>query len=223
MGITQSDLLFKYTGTGSASNPEQSLGGTLSPNTIASGVANNIFDDVTGDEASTGVQHFRAIGIHNTSTTHIFMNTKAYISGYTRASGTFDVIYFGTERPSGTGGDPDGTIQTISAETVEPTGITWYAEGSPSQTITISGKDYDGSIGPNDWSAIWLQRSVPANAEAYSNRSCTLVIRGETSASPLREVEVVFVIHWDDTNFRVEQIGDLKPFEARIFDPKEKM
>ena len=207
MPITSSDLLFKYTGSGSTANPELSLGGTLSTNTIPSNVNNNIFDDVTGSESSLGAQHYRAIGIHNTLDTHIWMNTSIRVDGYVRAASNYDVIYFGVEQPQGTVGTPEGTIQTISSETVEPSGISWTAEGTPSAWVQISGKDYTGSIGPDDWAGIWLQRSIPAGAAAFNNRSCTIRVQGETSASPDRfTVSAVFVVHWTDTEFKVEKV-----------------
>jgi len=200
MPITSSDLLYKYTGTAGTTNPETALGGSLSLNTIPSGVANNIFDNVTGDEASSGIQHFRAIGIHNTIATHVWMNTSIRVDGYTRAASNNDVIYFGVEKPSGTIGNPLGTISTIAAETVNP-GVSWTAEGAPSAWVAISGASFTNSIGVDDWAGIWLQRSVPAGAAAFSNRACTVKVQGETSASPfVYQVESKFVVHWDRYN-----------------------
>lgn len=209
MPITESDLKFKYTGTGSSVNPELSLGGTCSPNTIPSGISNNIFDDVTGSESSLGATEYRAIGIHNTLATHIWLNTSIRVEGYTRAASNYDVIYFGVERPSGAGGSPDGTIQTIASTTHAPTGISWTAEGAPSAWVALSGKDYVGSIGADDWAGIWLMRSVPAGAAAYSNRSCTIVCQGETSASPLLyKVVTKFRVDWNGSDFKVSRIFD---------------
>jgi len=207
MPIAESDLLFKYTATGSTTNPALSLGGTLGTNTIPSGVANNIFDDVTGDEALTGRVEYRAIGIHNTKAGYTWMNTKAYITGYTRSGSNYDVISFGTERPAGAGGNPDGTIQTIANDTTAPSGISWVDEGSPSSTVTVSGKDYTGSVGADDWAGFWLRRSVPASAAAYNNRSCTLRVEGETSASPyIYRIITDFKISWDRNAFNVEKV-----------------
>ena len=62
MGITASDLYFKYTALGTTVNPELSLGDSISLATIPTGLDNNLFDDVTGDESSLGEQHYRAIG-----------------------------------------------------------------------------------------------------------------------------------------------------------------
>jgi len=210
--ITESELLFKYTGSGSTTNPELSLGGTCSTNTIPSGVANNIFDDVTGAESASGKTEYRAIGIHNSNTTHVWMNTSIRVEGYVRSTVTPDTISFGVEKPQGTGGDPEGTIQTIASETVAPSGISWTEEGSPSAWVQISGKDYTGSIGPDDWAGIWLRRVVPAGASAFNNRSCTIKVQGETSASPeIHKVETVFVVHWTDSLFTVEKVlGDLE-------------
>jgi hypothetical protein len=208
MPITSNDLYFKYTKTGTTVNPELALGGSLNPNTIPSGVANNIFDDVTGNESSLGAQEYRAIGIWSSLSTHIWMNTSIQITGFSRAASTYDVIYFSPERPTGTfGTSPDGTIGTIAAVTVAPAGASWTAEGAPSAYVALSGVDYVGSIGSNDWAGIWLQRSVPVNAEAYSNRSCTIKCIGETSASPIvYEIEAQFKVEWDKDRFSVTKL-----------------
>jgi len=209
MPITESDLLYKYTGTAGTTNPETALGGSLGPNTIPSGVDNNVFDDVTGSESSLGEQHYRAIGIHNTLDTHTWMNTSIRVDGYDRAGSNYDVIYFGVEKPVTGAGDPDGTIQIIGSETTAPAAIGWTAEGAPSAYIAISGTDYTGSIGADDWAGIWLQRSIPAGADAYSNRSCTIRVQGETSASPLvHQVSAVFKVDWTDTIFNVTKVAE---------------
>ncbi len=219
MGITATDILFKYTGDADTSDPETSLGGTIAVATIPTATDNNLFDDVTGDESSLGVQHYRAIGIHATLATYIWMNTRAYILGYDRAGSNNDVISFAVDRPAGAGGDPDGTIQIVAGETFVPTGVTWTVEGAPSNTMDLSGKDYGNSIGPDDWAGIWFRRSVPAGADAYSNRSCTLRVEGETSASPyIYNVVVDFRISWFEGNFSVEKIFEDKTIMATTED-----
>lgn len=207
MGISVADILFKYTGTADTSDPETSLGGTCAVDTIPLATDNNLFDDVTGDESSLGVSHYRAIGIHATLATYIWMNTKAYITGYTRAGADNDVISFAVEKPVTGAGDPDGTIQIIAGETFAPTGVTWTTEGAPSNTMDLSGQAYANSIGPDDWAAIWFRRAVPAGAAAFSNRACTLRVEGETSASPyIYNVVVDFKISWYEGHFSVEKV-----------------
>lgn len=219
MGITVDDILFKYTGTAGTTDPETSLGGSISLDTIPSGTDNNLFDDVTGDESSLGAQHYRAIGINNTLSTHIWMNTKAYILGYERAGANFDLIYFAPEQPAGTGGEPDGTIQIIASETDAPTGVTWTVEGTPSDTVDVSGKDYGNSIGADDWAGMWIQRSIPSGADAYSDRSCTLRVEGETSASPyIYHVVVDFRLSWYEGKFSMEKVFEDKSIIATTED-----
>ena len=206
MAITQSELYYKYTGTAGTTNPETSLGGTISLNTIPSGVDNNIFDDVTGNESSIGASHYRAIGIYNSLGTHIWMNTSIRVDGFVASGGTPDTISFGVVQPAGAGGVPDGTIPIIGSETIDP-GVAFTAEDAPSAWVAISGKDYTGSIGPDDWAGIWLARSIPAGASAVSNRSCTIRVQGETSASPLvHDVGITFRIDWNDTRFSLSRI-----------------
>jgi len=207
MGILESDLLYKYTSTGTTVNPELSLGGTCNPNTIPSGVSKNIFDDVTGQEAADGKIEYRCIGIHNTLSTHVWMNTSIRVDGFVRHASSPDSISFWVERPAGTGGNPDGTVQIVTADTIAPTGATWTAEAAPSAWKQISGKDYIGSIGADDWGAIWLKREVPAGAEAFTDRSCTLRVQGETSASPtIVPVSIVIAVHWVGKEFKLERI-----------------
>jgi len=56
-------LEFRLTGGSSNSDPDQSLGGVTSSNEISSTAMNNLFDNVTPTEASSGDVEYRAIDI----------------------------------------------------------------------------------------------------------------------------------------------------------------
>lgn len=193
MPISANSLIWYYTNNAGSADPTQSLGSSIgTADSITSGVANNIFDDVTGAEASSGTQHFRAIAIKNTDSLN-WMNTSIWVTGYIRAASDNDVIYFGVEQPAGS----PATIQLIADEYTEPSGITWIAEGTPSSDTIISGTFGTGTIGAtDDWGGIWLQRSIPASAAAFSNRSCTIKVEGESSASPLQKLSIEFAVDW---------------------------
>jgi len=83
-----------------------------------------------------------------------------------------------------------------------PTGATtsWTVEGIPSNTLNY------GTLLAGEWLGIWLRREVPAGAEAYSNRSCTLRFEGETTASPAVIVIQDLVFNWKDKGFEVLQL-----------------
>jgi len=195
MPLQASDLEFRYTDNATQSTNTLSLGGTISGTTIPT-TSPNVFDDVTADESETGDTEYRAIGLINTSATFDFLDVKVWITGYNRAASGADTISFALENPQGS----PSSIQTIPDESTGPdtdkfvvaTGATvsWTEEGSPSTTLTF------GTIpaGGSNWMGIWLRRKVPAGAEAYSNRSCTIKVRGETTGSPLQIVEKTLVV-----------------------------
>jgi len=205
MPLSSLDIVFYY--TGSATGPSDntlSLGGTISAYTIPDATANNVFDDVTGDESASGDTEYRAIAVKDTNSSYDMLNTKVWIEGYTRATSGADTIYFALENP---GGSP-ASIQTIENESTAPdenkftvkTGATvsWTEEGSPSSTLEF------GTVNAGEWFGIWLKRVVPADASAYSNRSVTIKVQCETTASPFRHTVIKeYVVNWAGKNFYV--------------------
>ena len=186
MPLSSLDIVFYYTGnaTGPSDNT-LSLGGTISAHTIPDATANNVFDDVTGDESADGDTEYRAIAVKNTNSTYDMLNTKVWIEGYTRAASGADTIYFALENPTGS----PASIQTIADESTAPdeskfvvkTGATvsWTEEGSPSATLEF------GTVNPGEWFGIWLKRVVPQNASPYSDRSTTIKVQCETTTRGL--------------------------------------
>jgi len=203
-GLSPSDIKFYYTdGATGPSNNTLSLGGSISSSTIPDNTSNNIFDDVTGDESASGDTEYRAIAVYadtvNSGGSYDMLNTKVWITGYTRAASGADTIYFALENPD-FGASP-ATIQSIADEGTAPnpdkftvkTGetVSWTEEGSPSNTLSF------GTVTSEQWFAIWLKRVVPAGANAYNNRSCTIKVQCETTASPYTVVvEKEFVVDW---------------------------
>lgn len=210
MPLSSLDIQFYYTGEATGpSNNTLSLGGTKSPYTIPSGVANNIFDDVTGDESENGDTEYRGIAIYintiNSGGAYDAIHPRIWISGYARASSGADTLYIAAS----TFGLNANTMGVCSNEDSAPneTGLTWVEEGSPSATIYFdsSGKptttkpSQEGTLNAENWVGLWFKRVVPAGAEAYSNRSCTIVFRCETTASPIRyEITREFIVHFGD-------------------------
>ena len=206
MPLSADEIVFYYTdGALSPSDNTLSLGGTISSSTIPSGVANNVFDDVTGDESETGDVEYRAIAVKNTSSNYDMLNTKVYISGYYRAGSGADTIYFALEKSSGS----PASIQHIANEGTAPDEnkfvtkigniVSWTEEGSPSATLEF------GTVNPGEWFGIWLKRVVPEDASAWNNRSCTIVVQCETTASPYTvQIERKYVINWNKDGISVQ-------------------
>ena len=196
MPLSSLDIMFYYTGDATGpSNNHLSLGGTLGSATIPNNVANNIFDDVTGDESELGDVEYRGIAVYigtvNSGGSYDAINPKIWISGYSRAASNYDVIYFAKS----TFALNSNTMGTCTDESTAPneTGLSWVQEGSPSNTIDWG----SATLQSENWVGIWLMRSVPAGASAYNNRAFTLVFRCETTASPYRyPIQREFVIEW---------------------------
>ncbi len=195
--LSASDIVFYYTGVASSISNTLSLGSTIGLNTIPDNVANNIFDDVTGDQSAVGRVEYRCIACKDTHASASMLDTKVYISGYVRATSNYDVMSFAIENPTN-GTNP---CQTISSETTAPNAnlfitklgntVGWTAEGSPSSTLSF------GTIQYGQWMGIWLKRSVPANAVAFNDRSVTITVLCETTGSPRHAVTKSFAINLD--------------------------
>lgn len=193
--LTTNDIVFYYTLTGSTADTTASRGGTINSSTIPDNTSNNIFDDVTGDESSAGRVEYRCIACKDTHATASMLNAKVYISGYVRAASNYDVISFALQNPTN-GTNP---VQTIASETAAPNAslftvpvgntVAWTAEGSPSSTLTF------GTVAAGKWMGIWIMRSVPAGAVAFSNRAVTITVICETTGSPRHAVVKEFAVN----------------------------
>jgi hypothetical protein len=179
MAIVQADLLFKYTGAAShdasQSDPDASLGNYRASNTITSGVDNNLFDDVTGDEASSGDTEYRAVGFLNNHGSLALTSCKVWIQVDT-GNGEDD-ISFATEAPSN---ETNGFIQTIADESTAPTAVTWS-----DATSKATGQDCplgSNEVGFGEWFGIWWRRVISAAASAAAAESCTVRVEGDTAA-----------------------------------------
>jgi len=212
MPLSSLDIKFCYTGTATGpSNNTLSLGGTISgspPNTIPDNTANNIFDDVTGDESSAGDTEYRGIAVYidtiNSGGSFDAINPKIWITGYDRAASGADTIYIAKS----TFALNSNTMGTCTDEDTAPneTGLSWVEEGSPSNTIDWGG----GTLESENWVGIWLKRVVPSGASAYNNRSCTIKFQCETTASPYKHtITKIFVL-----NFPAGQSGVISPQEV---------
>jgi hypothetical protein len=180
MAIQQSDLLFFYTGAASheaaQTDPDASLGDYISSSGITSGADNNVFDDVSGGEASTGDTEYRAIGFHNNHGSLALTSCKVWIQ--TDTGNGEDDISFDVEAPSN---ETNGFIQTIADESTAPTGLGGWSDA----TSKATGKDCpltSNEVGAGEWFGIWLRRIISAAASAAAAESVTIRVEGDTAA-----------------------------------------
>jgi hypothetical protein len=180
MAIATTDLVYYYTGASShaaaQTDPDASLGNYRASSTITSGADNNLFDDVSGAEASAGMTDYRAIAFVNNHGSLPLTATVVWISVDT-GNGEDD-ISFDVEAPSN---ETNGTIQTIVDEDTAPTGLGGWSDA----TSKATGKACpltSGEVGSGEWFGIWLRRVISASASAANAEAVTIRVEGETAA-----------------------------------------
>lgn len=180
MAITGTDLLFKLTGAtthdaATPSDPDLSLGEYRTSNEITSGVDNNLFDDVSGDEASAGDIEYRAIAFHNNHGSLPLTSVVTWIEVDT--GNVDDDISFAGETPSD---ETNGYIQDIADEGTAPTAVTFS-----DATTKGTGQDCPNAsneVGSGKWFGIWLRRDIGVGAAAKTAEAVTIRVEGDTAA-----------------------------------------
>lgn len=87
MAISLGDIDFLYSGGNTNTDPDLSLGGIISTTEIPGGL-NNLYDNVTETESSTGAIDYRCFYMQNSNTTDSFYNTSAELGLQTDGGAT---------------------------------------------------------------------------------------------------------------------------------------
>ena len=176
MAIVSTDIKFWLTGAASVDNPQTdpnaSLGGKRSSTEMVTAVLNNLFDDISGAEASAGDTEYRGIIIQNKHASLTLYNAKAFLSVQPNGSRTTkENISIATEALV------NDAIGTIAIENDDPIGA-----GVFSAPATYATGLALGDLGPNGQMGLWIKRLVPTSTEASESANFTLVVQGDTQA-----------------------------------------
>lgn len=166
------------------SDPAASLGGGVA--TSYGGAPSTLFDNVSTDEASSGLIEYRCVYVKNT---HPDLSWSPKIFVKTDTSSADDEIAVGLEP-----GSVSSVAQTIPDEETAPTGVTF------SHPTTQAGGLAVGTLAPGDFKAVWIRRTVEAGAD-QSNPDTSTVRQADTQigsdytlsyaiASPPRTIHV---------------------------------
>lgn len=179
MPIAASDILFKYSttaGTAGNSNPGTaagSLGKYISTTEITSGVLNNLFDDVTGDENAASDVEYRCFFVHNNHGSLTWQNVVVWINAEV-AGGADTAIAVDTTAASAIGSASAQALE-IADEDTAPSGLTFSSPTSKGTGLAV------GDIQAGYCKAIWVRRTA-TNSSALSNDGATLRVEGDTAA-----------------------------------------
>jgi len=182
MAIVATDILFKLSRTaGSAgdagsSTPAASLGKYISTTAIDLGTPlNNLFDDISGDEAAAGRVEYRCFFVHNNhATLALLVPVRAWISADAAGGAAWAI---GLD-PAGVTAKGSASAQAaeIADETTAPSGVSFSAPTDKAGGLVIA------SIPAQSVVAIWVRRTITAGTAAVDADSVTLRVEGDTAA-----------------------------------------
>lgn len=174
MAIASGDIKFRLSGGSANAAVASSLGGFMSLNTsITDNTANNLWDDVTGAEASQGDTEYRCFFMRMSHATLNWTSVKAWISQTTVAAG--DLINFGKEdSPAKVG--KSYWVQSVTNESTAPANVSFV------HSTTKATADSWGTIEPISVVAVWVERKVTAGASAQTNNYWGFKVEGDTAA-----------------------------------------
>ena len=169
MPITASDIEFRLSGGVGNSDPNLSLGGVKSTTEIVDATDNNLYDDVSGVEASAGDIEYRGFYVHNDHATLAWQNV---------------VVWIQTETPSGdsvldialAGEGVNGTMEVIADESTAPVGEVFTHPVTKAAGLAV------GNVPAGEHIGIWVRRTIMAGAAAFNQDGGTIRAEGDTAA-----------------------------------------
>lgn len=169
MAITASDLEFYLSGGSSNTDPNASLGGVISTTAITNSSDNNLFDDVSGDEADSGDTEYRGIYLKNNHGSLTLQSSVVWFSSNTTsADDTLNMALAGEGL--------NATMETIANESTAPSGESFSAPASKGAGLSV------GNVPTGQRYGLWLQRVVNASASATNANAATISWEGDTTA-----------------------------------------
>jgi len=169
VAITATDIKWPLSGGSANTNPNASLGGVASSTEIVDATTDNLWDDVSGSEATAGDVEYRGFYIRNGHGTLTLSDARIYISALTSSPGTEFDLGLAAEAVN-------VDMATIANENTAPAGVTFTRP-----TDYTGGLQLNGSTGlaPGARKGVWLRRTVTAGAGAAADTG-TVKVEGNT-------------------------------------------
>ncbi len=169
MAIVAGDFEFRLSGGASESDPDLSLGGVKSSVEITDASLHNLFDVVSGAEASAGDTEYRGLYFHNGHGSLTLQNTVVWIS--TESSSSDSLINLALA-----GEGLNATMETIANESTAPVG-----ESFSHPTTEGAGLSF-GNVPTAQHFGLWIERIISSSAAAFATDTAVLTVKGETAA-----------------------------------------
>lgn len=168
--IVAGDLEYRYTGGAANGDESLSIGGATSSVEITTASDNNLFPDVTGDEASSGNTKYRCLALLNNHGSLTLQNSKTWFtSNTTSADDTLNMALSGL-------GLNTQAESTADEDTAPSNGESFTAPASKAAGLSV------GNVPFSQYYPLWLQRVVDAAASAVDANAATIRWEGDTTA-----------------------------------------
>ena len=162
--VDPANLNWYLSGGAENSSAAASLGGVISSTEVT---ADALFDDVTGDQASSGHTDYRCIYIKNEDADTL-STSVLWIQSNTASADTAITIGLDLAGVS-------ATADTIADENTAPDpAVTFVTAVDKANGLAV------GNLAQNAYYGIWIKRTVSASAAAYANDGFTLRVKGDT-------------------------------------------
>lgn len=172
MPIVAADIEYRLSGGASNTDPDAALGGAMSTvggGLITTAVLNNLFDDVSGAEASAGDTEYRCIYIKNDHGSLTLQGAVIWIQTETPSADSLVNIALGGE-------GLNGTAEIIADESTAPVGESFTHPTTKGAGLAL------GDMAFGDFFPVWVERVISGGAAAADNDGPTLRVEGETAA-----------------------------------------
>lgn len=168
MPIVATDIETRYSGGAGNASANASLGGVMSSTAFATNVANNLWDDVSGDESAAGDIEYRGFYARNGHASLTWQNVVYWLDSLTSSADTeFDIAL----AAEGVGVD----MATIANESTAPASVTFSRPTSKATGLAVGSLPSAGGR-----RGLWIKRTVNAGAAA-ANDTGSIRLEGDTN------------------------------------------
>ena len=175
MGVSAASLKLHLSGGAANADPAASLGGAMSSEVISASALNNLYDDVTGTEATAGQDEYRCVyWVNEDADAGGINDVVVWVSAQPNVSGvaTGETLSLGVDLAG-----KNGVADTIADGTTAPSPAVTFSAGTTKETGTALP---DGPYLQNDAIAIWVKRHTPAGQATSAGTDSVLVSEGES-------------------------------------------
>ncbi len=178
MAILATDLTYRLSTTaGAAGNAGAgtiagALGKYISTTVVSATAANNLHENVTGDENAASAVFYKCVFVHNAHATLTWTAPVLWLSAETAGGAS---LALGVD-PTATSALAAAAAQAVqvASRTTAPTGVTFSAPTTKASGLAL------GNIGPGQVKAFWV-RLTTANTAAATGDGGTWRTEGDTA------------------------------------------